>query len=771
MFVACLGAVIGIAAASWLPGWGIVAGLIAVLAVLSWLTRSLEIVQRAMLIGVVLLGFSVGVGRYASVGPGANSVVKDVGRKVTIEGRVVVADRRDQGMGYTLDLLVIDDVPRNDRVLVSAPISSTAMIGDYLRATCALEQPEPFDGFAYDRFLAAKSIYATCRSLAASFIIEKDVLSWSDHFWRSIGSFHGWIDDRARAILPEPQATLLLGLLIGEDSFSDRWKEAFRATGTSHIVAASGYNVAIVAQLALIALVTLGLYRRQAYPLVLFAIGVFIIVAGAGAAVVRAGIMGVLALTARHVGRHTSPRNIIALTIVVLLLVEPRLLRDDVGFQLSVAATIGLIALTDRIASRLKMIPTTFGIRESLASTIAATIATVSIVLLSFGKLSIVAPLVNLLVLPFVPYAMALGAAAIALSSIGSSLGVWIALPVWTVLVTMTEIIATASRIPFASIMISPILGAGIVILSIVDILFLVRNLPKSYERDIDAWQWSRFCFVLCLMVGLFVLNIGVITWRSGRLNTESVHVFVFDVGQGDAAYIDGKEKDVIVDGGPTRTGLLENLSQVRYPWERHIDAVIATHPHADHVIGLIGLIGTYSVDEVVTSGVVHQEAGAEAFSSITSSPVIASATKQSWELSSEANLEILWPKNETDDLVSSNVHRRSIVLLLKVGEKSMLFTGDAEADVEKDLGDIGKIDVLKVGHHGSDTSTSQEFLNFINPDLAIISVGEGNSYGHPSPFVLARLSALGAEVLRTDQGGSIRVDFQNDDFSWWKLP
>ncbi|MEK9155269.1 MAG: MBL fold metallo-hydrolase, partial [Patescibacteria group bacterium] len=301
--------------------------------------------------------------------------------------------------------------------------------------------------------------------------------------------------------------------------------------------------------------------------------------------------------------------------------------------------------------------------------------------------------------------------------------------------------------------------------------LFLVRNLPKSYERDIDAWQWSRFCFVLCLMVGLFVLNIGVITWRSGRLNTESVHVFVFDVGQGDAAYIDGKEKDVIVDGGPTRTGLLENLSQVRYPWERHIDAVIATHPHADHVIGLIGLIGTYSVDEVVTSGVVHQEAGAEAFSSITSSPVIASATKQSWELSSEANLEILWPKNETDDLVSSNVHRRSIVLLLKVGEKSMLFTGDAEADVEKDLGDIGKIDVLKVGHHGSDTSTSQEFLNFINPDLAIISVGEGNSYGHPSPFVLARLSALGAEVLRTDQGGSIRVDFQNDDFSWWKLP
>ena len=109
---------------------------------------------------------------------------------------------------------------------------------------------------------------------------------------------------------------MLLGLLIGENSFSDAWSEKFQITGTSHIVAASGYNVAVVAELALMLLVTLGLHRRQAYPIVVACIVTFVVIAGAGGAVIRAGIMGILVLTARHLGRHASPRNILAVTIV-----------------------------------------------------------------------------------------------------------------------------------------------------------------------------------------------------------------------------------------------------------------------------------------------------------------------------------------------------------------------------------------------------------------------------------------------------------------------
>lgn len=134
-----------------------------------------------------------------------------------------------------------------------------------------------------------------------------------------------------------------------------------------------------------------------------------------------------------------------------------------------------------------------------------------------------------------------------------------------------------------------------------------------------------------------------------------------------------------------------------------------------------------------------------------------------SWTLGPDAHLEILWPLDDVTDLLASNVHERNIVAKLTVGEKTMLFMGDAEADIEEALGEIGHIDILKVGHHGSDTSSSDAFLQSITPSIAVISVGEGNSYGHPSVFVLGRLSAVGSRVLRTDDEGTVRFEFWRD--------
>ncbi len=752
---------------------------IASIGVMTFFVRALSMRDRIKILAIFVLGIAIGVGRYSMVGPGANSIAHDVGSSVIIEGRIVSADLNDDGITYVIDELSLSHPERSegspmyrtDRVRVEAPISSTAMIGEYLRASCVLEQPQAFDGFAYDRFLAAKSIYAICRSSSVSFVIDELVRgsrqsAVGDRFWLTIGSIHAWIDDRTRSILPEPQATLLLGLLIGENSFSDSWKEKFQVTGTSHIVAASGYNVAVVAELALMFLVTLGLYRKQAYPIVVVSIIVFVIIAGAGGAVIRAGIMGVLVLTARHIGRHASPRNVLALTIVAMLLFEPRLLRDDVGFQLSVCATMGLILFTDRIAALLKRVPTMFGVRESLASTIAATIATLPVTMLSFGRVSIIAPIVNMLVLPFIPYAMAFGAGAITISAIIENVGVWIALPAWTVLATMTSAVDLASSIPFASANI----GSGVAALLggfvLAMIGALVRRVPKVFERDLDVFTTKKVLTIVGVLVALFVIQISVIAYRSGRFNGAETHVLVFDVGQGDAILIDGAGRDVIIDGGPTRFGLLEALSLVRFPWERSVDVVIATHPHADHVIGLIGLIGAYDVGDVVTNGSLYSAPAAEAFDALGSDAVIASTGdlspegKQSMVLGPESILEILWPLDETTEIIASNVHKRSIVAKLTVGEKTMLFMGDAESDIEAALGDIGHVDILKVGHHGSDTSTSQTFLDVIRPDIAVISVGSGNSYGHPSPFVLGRLGSIGAEIQRTDEIGTIRFDF-----------
>lgn len=772
VFLACVGIGAGIGLASWLSIAPIVIVAIASLGILFWLTRSIPQRDRALLVGVLSIGLLLGAGRYWSVGPGANSIANEVGKSVVVEGRIIGADLKDDGVTYAVDLLSVEthsNPARADRILVDAPISAVGKIGDRIRASCALEEPQPFDGFAYDRFLAAKSIYAICRLSSAPFTFAPAGPSISDRFYMTIGTVHEFVSRRTRSILPEPQATLLLGLLMGENSFSETWKTAFRETGTSHIVAASGYNVAVVADLALILLVTLGLYRRQAFPIVVLMIGGFVIIAGAGAAVIRAGVMGVLALTSRHIGRHTSPRNIIALTVAVMLLVEPRLLRDDVGFQLSMAATIGLIVLTDRIAPFLKRIPTSFGVRESLASTLAATISTLPITLVSFGSLSVVAPFVNMLVLPFIPFAMALGAGSILVSSILPSIGIWTALPAWTALVSMTGIIGASSRIPFASVPIPPTLAVVVSMIGLAVAASMIRKLHPAFERDLDSWHWEHVRFIISTFVILFIVNIGIIGIHGERWNTKGVHVWVFDVGQGDGVYLDGPDRDIVIDGGPTRFGMVEKLSTIRFPWERRIDVVIATHPHADHISGLIDLIGTYSIGEIVDSGMTYSAPSAEAFDRAVmdaeSSSVI--ATQQSWLLGPDSILQILWPLDESTDLSASNVHDRSVIALLTVGEKKMLLTGDAEADVETKLLDhpdlAGGIDVLKVGHHGSDTSSSLSFLEMLQPKYAVISVAADNHYGHPTPFTIGRLESVGAQIFRTDRVGDVLVDIAHD--------
>ncbi len=776
LFLTCLGIGTGIASTSWLSIVLMVIVVIGCFGLLFWSTRSIPQRDRALLVGVFTIGALLGAGRYWSVGPGANSIAKEVGHDVIIEGLIVGSDLNDAGVTYTLTDLVIDSTDRNDRILVRAPISATAMIGDRVATACALKSPEPFDGFAYDRFLAAKSVYALCSVSAAPIVVHDDRMNTMRvRWWRMIGAIHESVNDRVRSVLPEPQATLLLGLLMGEDSFSETWKTAFRETGTSHIVAASGYNVAVVADLAMILLVTLGLYRRQAFPMVVLMIGGFVIVAGAGAAVIRAGVMGVLALTSRHIGRHTSPRNIIALTIAVMLLVEPRLLRDDVGFQLSIAATIGLIVLTDRISPLLKRIPTSFGVRESLASTLAATVSTLPITLVSFGSLSIVAPFVNMLVLPFIPFAMAFGAGAIAVAFIVPSIGIWIALPAWTALVTMTGIIGAFARIPWASVPIPPSVAVAVSMIGFALAAAMIRKLHPAFERNLDAWHSEHVRLMIGAFVLLFIVNIGIIAVHGERWNTKGVHVWVFDVGQGDGIYLDGADRDVVIDGGPTRFGMVEKLATVRFPWERHIDVVIATHPHADHILGLIGLIQTHSVDEIIDNGIPYMSPITEAFdvAVVESHSVIARrviATRQSWSLGPESTLHILWPPDAVTDINASNVHDRSIIALLQVGDTKMLFTGDAESDVESKLLDHSDlsdgIDVLKVGHHGSDTSSSIDFLEMLKPAFAIISLGADNRYGHPTPFTLGRLESVGSKIYRTDQRGDILVDISKDAVS-----
>ena len=235
----------------------------------------------------------------------------------------------------------------------------------------------------------------------------------------------------------------------------------------------------------------------------------------------------------------------------------------------------------------------------------------------------------------------------------------------------------------------------------------------------------------------------------------DNVTVWFFDVGQGDAIFIDAPDAQVLIDGGPG-IQVVEKLSAVMPFWDKDLDLLINTHPHADHVTGLVHVLQRYGVNEVWTSG---QDYGTDIFDAFTLMADEEPIQKyQVYDLGAGASLTVLWPLLPVEGLLE-NTHDANVAVLLEYGRTTMLFTGDMETEVEEHiLHQLEHIDVLKVGHHGSLTSTSPELLDVITPDYAVIQVGEGNDYGHPNPVILDRLESRGITVLRNDLDGDIRV-------------
>lgn len=271
-------------------------------------------------------------------------------------------------------------------------------------------------------------------------------------------------------------------------------------------------------------------------------------------------------------------------------------------------------------------------------------------------------------------------------------------------------------------------------------------------KRAFSGWRW----------VGALAL-LAAVAWLALRgLPDGKLHVYFLDVGQGDAILIvapDGRQ--VLVDGGPSPTALLNELGAVLPFWDRSLDLVVLTHPDVDHITGLIPLLDRYRVGQVLD--VPQSDAAQEAapwLARLRQADVPRSYAQRGARLPvGDLLLTVLHPGPVPLTGTASDDNNNAIVLRLDYGQISILLTGDAEQEAEADMITAGlalRADVLKVGHHGSNGATSASFVASVAPRLAVISVGAQNTFGHPHPAVLERLA--GVEVLRTDQNGRIQV-------------
>ncbi|MBI2450485.1 MAG: MBL fold metallo-hydrolase [Candidatus Nealsonbacteria bacterium] len=270
---------------------------------------------------------------------------------------------------------------------------------------------------------------------------------------------------------------------------------------------------------------------------------------------------------------------------------------------------------------------------------------------------------------------------------------------------------------------------------------------------------------ILVILVGL-----NILAWIAVYdLRPQGLEVTFFDVGQGDAAFIETPSRQqILIDGGPS-SAILEKLGQEMPFWDRTIDWVILSHPEKDHLAGLLEVLKSYKVENILWTGIVRdtaeykewqrliKEEGANIFIAKTNQQIILGKSYEA----KPRKIEILYPFESLEGKELKDSNDSSIVARLVFGSTSFLFTGDATKSVEKELV-LGptphnlKAEVLKVGHHGSKTSTSREFVEAVSPEIAVISAGKNNKYGHPHQEVLDNLA--GVKILRTDIDGDIKI-------------
>jgi len=266
------------------------------------------------------------------------------------------------------------------------------------------------------------------------------------------------------------------------------------------------------------------------------------------------------------------------------------------------------------------------------------------------------------------------------------------------------------------------------------------------------------------IIIGILVA-LNVLAWSEvfDLRRQEFLEVTFFDVGQGDAIFIETpKGHQVLIDGGPSNV-ILEKLSSEMPFYDKRLDLVILTHPDHDHYFGLLEVLKNYRVDNVLWTGVIKDTAEWKEWKRLLEeegAEIRIAEAGQEIRFQDNLFLKILFPLKNLKGQEAENVNDTSIVAKLVFKERSFLFTGDitdrAEHNIVGEYGSL-KADVLKISHHGSGDSSSEGFLKSVSPVFGVVQVGKDNNYGHPDPEVLARLEEFGIEVLRTDEQGDIK--------------
>lgn len=743
---------------SWV-GAALTAGLAPVVLLMGTPTRA----RTAVVMAIVLAALAGGAIFAHWDGRPAPDAVRYLGHTVTFEGVVVSEPAPSEtSTAYVVSMQRVRTkqgwVTTSGRVRVSVGQYERHLPGDHVEVTGKLDAAPVFPDFNYREYLARRGIAGTMYRPQVTVTGSASNANMAAVAARA----RLRLDDSLQRALPEPVAALAGGIAFGRDGgIPAGLYDDFRTTGLAHIVAVSGSNVSILAALAFLLLVPAFGRRWAIVPAGLF-VAMYVVAAGASASVVRAGIMAAVLLVGEWLGRPQSSLPGLALAVMLMTAVQPSA-AIDVGFQLSVAATAGLIAFgpwlrwaCQRWLQRGpgRAIPGL--VVESMALTLAATIATLPLLWVNFGRVSLISPLANVIVTPFLLVALPLAMLTAVAGAISVPIGWGLGLVAYYPLAFIIGVARTLGAIPGASIP-APHTNGTVAALAMT-VLCTVgwfgyryiappiapqRPLPRPLLVARGATASAFGAVAIVAFVRASLLPIG----GPGQFEMRAL-----DVGQGDAILLTTPHgHTMLIDGGASDMVLARRLGEVLPHWDRSIDMVFVTHPDADHIGGVAGVLRRFDVANTWDTGISSASSDAAAYASRATRMFVREGDH--FELDG-VRVDILWPPAGMN---ARATNASSLVMRVTYGSTRFLFTGDLEDTEQRALmaSEDVRASVLKVPHHGSKTS-DPAFFRAVGAEVAVISVGANNRYGHPAAETL---NALADEhVLRTDQHGRVTV-------------
>lgn len=648
--------------------------------------------------------------------------------------------------------------PVHGLVLAALPAYPVVREGDVVRLYGSLAEPPVWEDFSYRDHLSREGVFSLM-TMPSVEVLER---SGGRDLGHALAALRARGEAVIAALIPNPEAALLTGILLGrEGGISADVMGAFRTTGTAHIIAISGFNITVIAG-ALLKMLTRTVGRRWAVAITIPAVALYAVFVGADPPVVRAAIMGCIALVALLLGRRSDALNALAVSALLMTAIRPQAIWD-VGFQLSFAATLGMILYGDPLHRRVgaflsARVPAAWGkvvvgwFGDALAATLAAQVLTLPLTVTYFHNLSPISIIANLFIVPVQPQIMTWGGVALLLGLVWVPLGMPLAWAAWLFLVYTIRAAEALAALPGASLEVARVpwpmvvayyaVAAGLTLGS--------RRVRRWLGPAARRWRWKGALAIVAALVWIAGLQMP-----DGRL-----HVHFINVGEGDAVLVrTPRGSAVLIDGGSDPARLLSEVGRRLPFWQRSLPLVFLTHPHADHAGGLIGVLERYRVGAFMDAraGKTPEYKACVAAAQARDIPHIQVMPGQCFVVDGEVALEVLYPSPTTP---CRSENECSMVIRLTMGRASFLFAGDLEDEGQVLLmneRDVPQALVLKVPHHGGEKALYPSFLAAVAPQVAVIQGGPRVA-ADPHPVTLQRLQAAGVTVWQTRRKGSLEV-------------